>query len=213
MKKLKFYSPFIIVLVAAIVFSSCAKDTIDAERFGDIEGIVLNSETEEGVSSVNITTAPASNSILTESDGTFTINNVPTGNYTIQARKNNFANSSVSVAVREDQTAIARIMLNPDESVSADDIDAQVTSWFNNADGDSTFVDVNYRVSNVSTVADISEYEVYFEIETDDGTIFFFDIEGANLRKGQSRSGEFSKFIQDKTATNVTVSDIWVPTN
>ncbi len=129
------------------------------------------------------------------------------------AVKKNFSNNSVSVAVREDQTATAKIVLNPDESVSNEDIDAQVTSWFNNADGDSTFVDVNYRISNVSTVADISEYEVYFEIETDDGTIFFFDIEGANLRKGQSRSGEFSKFIQDKTATNVTVSDIWVPTN
>lgn len=213
MKKFKFFGLLLILLLAAFLVSNCAKDTIEADRYGDIEGIVVSSDTDEGVANVNITTAPASNSILTDSDGSFVINNVPTGNYTIQARKNNYRNNSVSVAVREDQSAIARIPLTPDVAASEQDINAQVTSWFNNADGDSMFVDINYRVSNVSTVVDISEYEIYFEIETNSGTRFFFDIEGTNLKKGQSRSGEFTKFIQDKNATDVFVSDIWLPGN
>jgi len=213
MKKVGGLSSWVILLVAGFLVFGCAKDTVEAERFGDIEGIVINSETEEGVANVNITTAPATNSIFTESDGSFTIHEVPTGNYTIQARKNNFSNNSVSVAVRDGQAAIARIPLNPEEdsAVSKQDLETQVTSWFNNVEGDSTYVDVNYRVSNVSTVSDIPEYEVYFEIETADGVSFFFDIEGNDLKKGQSRSGEFTKFIQDKSAVNVVILDVWVP--
>lgn len=205
----------ILTLFAAVslLFNSCAKDTMEAEAYGDIDGIVINGENEEGIATVNITTTPATNAIFTENDGTFTIQNVPTGNYTIQARKQDFNNNSVSVSVRENETAIARIALSPDdddETVTIEDFEAEVTSWFNDADGDSTYVDVNYRVSNTSTTADIEEYEVYFEIETDGNTSFFFDINGENIRSGQSRNGSFRQNIRDNEATNVLIDDVWI---
>jgi len=205
----------IIAAAASLIMQSCAKDTIEAERFGDIEGIVISGETEEGIATANITTTPATNAIFTESDGTFTILNVPTGNYTIQARKKDFRNTSVSVSVRDGQTAVAKISMNPDEqdddsTSTLDDFQAEITSWFNDVEGDSTHVDVNYRVTNTSTTADIDEYEVYFEVETDSGTSFFFDISGEELRAGQSRNGNFRGYIRNNEATEVIISDIWI---
>lgn len=196
-----------------LFFSSCAKDTMEAEEFGDIEGIVINGETEEGVATVNITTTPATNAIFTENDGTFTISNIPTGNYTIQARKKDFSNNSVTVAVREGQMATARIALNPDEEdtkASEEDFRAEVTSWFNDVDGDSTFVDVNYRVSNISSEAEVDEYEVYFEIETSGGTSFFYDVKGDSLQPGQNRNGNFRQYIRNNEATSVIITDVWI---
>lgn len=205
------------IIIAGMVFNSCAKDTIEAETFGDIEGIVIDGETESGLSMVNITTTPASNAIFTESDGTFNLQNVPAGNYTIQARKKNFSNTSVSVAVRDGQSAVARIILNPvdeeaDSTASTEDFHAEITSWFNDVDGDSTYVNVNYRVNNRGETATITEYEVYFEIETDNGngTSFFVDVTGEDLRAGQSRNGDFRQYIRDYEATAVLINDVWI---
>lgn len=213
--KVQLFITFTLLAAISLLFNSCAKDTMEAESYGDIEGIVINGENEEGIATANITTTPATNAIFTENDGTFTIQNVPTGNYTIQARKQDFNNNSVSVSVSENETAIARIAMSLDDdddedSVTTEDFEAEVTSWFNDADGDSTYVDVNYRVTNTSTTADIEEYEVYFEIETDGNTSFFFDINGENLRSGQSRNGSFRQNIRDNEATNVLIDDVWI---
>lgn len=209
----------LIVLSAAGLFlNSCAKDTIEAETFGDIEGIVINGETDEGIAKVNITTTPATNAIPTEDDGTFTINNIPTGNYTIQARKNDFRSSSVSVAVREGNVATAFISMNPedeepDSTVSMNDVEAGITSWFNDVSGDSTHVDVNYRVTNSSDSGTVSEYEIYFEIETTSGVSFYFDVAGEDLRAGQTRNGNFREYIRDNEATDVVINDVWISNN
>lgn len=199
----------------SLIMQSCAKDTIEAELFGDIDGIVISGETEEGIATANITTTPATNAIFTESDGTFIIQNVPTGNYTIQARKKDFRNTSVSVSVREGQTAVAKISMNPEEqdvdsTSTLDDFRAEITSWFNVVEGDSMHVDVNYRVTNSSTTADIDEYEVYFEVETDNETSFFFDISGEGLRAGQNRNGSFRGYIRQNEATDVIINDVWI---
>lgn len=206
------------LFAAALLISSCAKDTIEAETFGNIEGFVINGETDENIASANITTTPATNAILTEEDGSFILNNVPTGNYTISARKNEFRNSTVSVAVREGETATAFISMSPDDeepdsTVTMDDFEASITSWFNDAEGDSSFVDVNYRVSNNSDAGNISEYEVYFEVETNSGTAFFFDVAGEDLQSGQSRNGNLRGYIRDNEATEVIISDVWISNN
>lgn len=204
--------------VAVLFFNSCVKDTIEADTFGDIEGIVIDGETEEGIATANITTTPATNAIFTEEDGSFKLNNVPTGNYTIQARKNSFRNNSVSVAVREGQIATAFISMNAedeesDSTVTQDDFEASITSWFNDVDGDSSFVDVNYRVTNTSDSGNISDYEVYFEVETDSGTDFYFDISGESLQTGQSRNGNLRGYIRNTEATEIRISDVWISDN
>lgn len=94
---------------------SCEKVTIEDETFGSIQGTVIDSETNLPINNANITTTPPTNSILTGEDGTYRLDEIPVGNYSIQARKNEFQNNSVSVAVRENQVAIANIVLAPEE--------------------------------------------------------------------------------------------------
>ena len=199
------------LLLPALIYS-CSKETVMTEVFGDIEGKVIHSKTEEPIRNVSISTTPGTVAILTEEDGSFYIGDVPTGNYNIQARKEGFSNTSVSVAVREDRVATAQMVMRPieeDTSVTKEDLQAEVTNWFNRADGDTTYVDVEFSVANKSASATIEEYEVYFEIQTG-GDSFFHDISGTDLKAGQRRFGQFTKNIFDNTATDVIVLDIWV---
>ena len=199
------------LLFPAFIYS-CSKETVMTEVFGDIEGKVIHSKTEEPIRNVSISTTPGTVAILTEEDGSFYIGDVPTGNYNIQARKEGFSNTSVSVNVREDRVATAQMVMRPieeDTSVTKEDLQAEVTNWFNRADGDTTYVDVEFSVANKSASATIEEYEVYFEIQTG-GDSFFHDISGTDLKAGQRRFGQFTKNIFDNTATDVIVLDIWV---
>jgi hypothetical protein len=199
------------LLFPALIYS-CSKETVMSEVYGDIEGNVINSKTEEPVRNVSISTSPGTVAILTQEDGSFFIGDVPKGNYNIQARKQGYSNASVSVAVRENRVATAQIVMNPvddDSAATKDDLEAEVTAWFNRAEGDTTFVDVEYSVKNIGATATIAEYEVYFEILTG-GDSFFYDISGEELKAGQRRFGQFTKNIFTNTATDVAVLDIWV---
>ncbi|TVQ75656.1 MAG: carboxypeptidase regulatory-like domain-containing protein [Balneolaceae bacterium] len=202
----------VLALLVPFIIISCSKETVMTEVFGDIEGSVIHSKTDEPIRNVSISTSPGTVAILTEEDGTFYIEDVPTGNYNIQARKDGFSNTSVSVAVREDRIATAQLVMKPveeDTSASKGDLEAEVTNWFNRAEGDTTFVDVEFSVANIGASVTIEEYEVYFEILTG-GDSFFYDISGEELKAGQRRFGQFTKNIFNNTATDVVVLDTWV---
>jgi len=202
----------LLLISCAFIISSCSKETVDVELFGDIEGIVIDSETDEPIPRVSLSTNPPSNSITTKNDGSFNLNNLPVGNYTIQARKSGYSNVSVSVNVQEDRVASAQIVMVPEDDtpeVTDEDLEAEVTSWTNIVVDDTTYVDVEYRVTNVNSASDISDYDVYFEITTD-GDTFYYDISGSELKAGQNEFGNFRKGIRQFTATEVVVSEVWV---
>ena len=211
---MNYFKPIFILFLLAVLAASCSKTNLEPEEFGDIEGIIIDSETEEGIENVNISTTPPSSSILTGSDGSFQINNLPVGGYTIQARKPGFKNNSVSIAVRAEDVTTVRIFLEPVEEEEEDPpveetvISADVTSWFNAVSGDSSFVEVEYSVANVSERTDAAEFQVIFEIQTS-GDTFFFDVNGTDLKQGQQEIGDFRKFIRSETASDVVVSDTW----
>lgn len=210
---MKFRSiPALLFISFAIVLSSCSKETVDVELFGDIDGIVIDSETDNPIPRVSLSTNPPSNSITSSNDGTFSLNNLPVGNYTIQARKSGYSNVSVSVNVQEDRVANAQIVMVPEDDtpdVTEQDLEAEVTSWANTVVDDTTYVDVEYRLTNANSESDITEYEVYFEITTD-GDTFYFDVSGSELKAGQNRHGNFRKGVRQFNATDVLVDGVWV---
>ena len=211
---------FLFFFISLFLISQCAKDTLEPENFGSIEGVIINSETGDPISNVSVYTTPATSVILSSGNGTFEFDEVRVGNYTISARKKDFENVNVNVNVRDGRTTFASIIMNPvgeEEEVvpvtpTVDDLYAVVTSYFNISQGDSSLVDVYYQVRNLNEEMDISQYEVYFQIETD-GASFFFDVTGDTLRKGQVRNRQFQKYIQQNTAVNVEVVGVWVPSS
>ena len=203
------YSIAITLCLAALI--GCSKETITPETIGNINGQVLNSETEEGIGGVNITTSPATNSILTNQDGSFSLNEVTTGNYNVTASKSNFESATVSVNVRQGKTATAQVFLDPEGGNGGKSLKADVTAWnertvdVDTTDSDSTFADVEYEVSNNSDDVDINRYEVYFKIYTT-GETFSKEEADTALAAGEKNIGEFSKYVHQTTIDSVVVS-------
>ncbi len=201
------------LFLAAGALAGCDDETVGPETQGTLTGTVESAETSAPISRANVTTSPPTQSVLTGEDGTFSLDNIPTGNYTVTASKSDFGSRSVTVRVEEGQTTNASILLEPENGAEADSLSAQVTSWLNdpiNRDStgaDSIFVDVEYRAENVGE-GPISRYKVFFDIETTEGSSQF-GIEGDSLLEGEADLGGFRKYVRSE-AQSVEVSDTFI---
>ncbi|MCS3698418.1 carboxypeptidase-like regulatory domain-containing protein [Salinibacter ruber] len=201
------------LLLAAGALAGCDDETVGPETQGTLTGTVESAETNAPIPRANVTTSPPTQSVLTGEDGTFSLDNIPTGNYTVTASKNDFGSRSVTVRVEEAQTTNASILLEPENGAEADSLSAEITSWVNdpiNRDStgsDSIFVDVEYRAENVGE-GPISRYKVFFDIETTEGSSQF-EIEGDSLLEGEADLGDFRKYVRSE-AQSVEVSDTFI---
>lgn len=90
---------------------------------GKIQGTVRDALSGEPLGQVLITTIPASQSITTASDGTFTISEVIPTQYAVRAVKAGYVSASVNVQVAAGATATADILLESKQSgVTGDSI-------------------------------------------------------------------------------------------
>ncbi|GHC55552.1 carboxypeptidase regulatory-like domain-containing protein [Ulvibacter litoralis] len=86
LNKLYIYSLGLLLLV----FASCSEDRIDGFQTGSIKGIVVASGSNEVLQDVKISTQPATSTVFTDSQGMFTLDNVPEGTYSVQADKEDY---------------------------------------------------------------------------------------------------------------------------
>ncbi len=93
--------------VLLILLFSCNEDKIGENDFGTIKGNVVAAGNNMPLENVRISTQPISSTVFTDSDGKFTIENVPVGDYAVEARIDDYitdfepttvvANASVNV--------------------------------------------------------------------------------------------------------------------
>lgn len=202
---------FLIVILANIT-TSCEDAMVDAEKYGAIEGMVLSDSTGNAIENASVTTSPATEAILTDEEGRFMFDDIPTGEYSVSVRKRNYERSNVSISVREHRVSQATILLGKnDENNSASEAEAEVTvtKWWNETEDDSTYsANVEYRIENTGEI-DISEYEITFVIQTSESA-FYQNEEGQSLQVGRSKVGEFEKFIREEEAESVELYDLWL---
>lgn len=198
----------ILLLFFTLIGYGCAKDTLDPEFNGTINGRVQNSVTGEGVSFASLTTNPGTDAILTNENGEFTFEDVATGDYTVSAAKEEYKTKSVKVEVKQDKIATAQILLKSDNDPSIEHMEGTVTSFFTASRNDSMFAEVNYIIENTSDNSTINQYEVYFQIFTR-GASFFQEVAGDTLDSGEQNIGEFSTYIRQFSADSVNISGIY----
>ncbi|HEX9951369.1 MAG TPA: carboxypeptidase-like regulatory domain-containing protein [Rubricoccaceae bacterium] len=196
--------------------SGCKDSPLGPELYGTISGRVVDFDSGAGLAGTNITTSPATGSIVTGADGSFEFNDVPAGTYTISARRPGYRSSTASVAVIENRVTQAAVFLQLSDSTDPDSTDAEisveVTNFFNRtvqtSRGDSVVVVVEYRVRNTGTEP-VPSYEAYFRIITPAGD-FFQEVQGTSIGIGQTDLGRFEKEAGGARATAVRVDGFFI---
>jgi len=112
MKRLRFIMCFLI----AVLLFGCEEEKLDIEKYGIVKGQIVDGETYQPLSGVQIVTNPASTSTITADDGVFEFSKVKEGDLAVTARKNDYLSSTVSIAVYENETTDLRFFLMKDEN-------------------------------------------------------------------------------------------------
>jgi hypothetical protein len=201
---------YILILIAMLQWS-CTTEIVDPEVYGSIEGMVIKSTDDTPMSGVNIETSPATEVLLTDEAGAFSLPDVPTGSYHIKASKPGYKSKSVTVMVREDRTVTAKIILEPDEDSSNqfDYFESEILSWQTVGASDSVTVEIDYRTANTSEATVISEYEIYFDIYTTQKVVNV-EVNGTQLDAGEQNYEQVRKYVGDTAIDSVTISGTWV---
>ena len=86
MKKIAQY--IFVFLLAFMV--SCSEDLVDEVTTGTIKGTVVKKGSNTPIANVKITTSPTTNTVFTGSDGSFTIDKAPVGDYSVKAESSGY---------------------------------------------------------------------------------------------------------------------------
>lgn len=116
MNKVLSYAPLLLIVIFMLSLSGCKEDPVSVTSYGNISGQVIDTETGTGIANVNITTSPGTNSIITASDGTFMLEGVEVGSYTISATRNGYQRKTVTISVRENETTPAAVFMEKEST-------------------------------------------------------------------------------------------------
>ena len=117
------YIAGIFFLTLFYVASSCEKEKIDDTTYGTVKGQVFDvdsgdEETYIPIEGAIVTTVPASSSVTTDSEGKFTIPNLPSGEVVVFVSKQDYEQKSTTVNVKENQTTEMIIHISSDDRKS-----------------------------------------------------------------------------------------------
>jgi len=193
-----------------LLLVGCENDLLEPDLQGSIQGQVRDFDTREPLGGVSISTNPPTSSIITDEEGRFRIDDLPTGNYSVVGRLSGYDQNSITIAVRDGEITPADLSLEEeteDDTTSTADFEASVLNFTNRTQQDSAFVVVEYRARNTGD-APISNYEIYFQLLTT-GPTYFEEVTGTELGVGQSDIGEFEQFVGQDSVTAVQIGGVF----
>lgn len=199
----------LLALILTVGLTACKDGLLEPERFGTVQGRVLDRETNEPIAGASVTTSPATGAFVTDADGRFSAGEVLTGSYTISANRIGYDPNTVTVAVREAQTTDASFFLAQEDASGTDvAFAAELLNFtpeiFQAVNGtDSTYVTIEYRAINQGDV-NIATYEIYFRIDTNRGP-FYQEVTGSNLEATQRDIGTVRKYLIGATPSAVEI--------
>lgn len=93
---------YLLIILTAVLSIQCSEDLIEVNNKGVLKGIVVKHRTNEPLAHVKISTSPTTQTVFTESDGTFVIENMPLGDYSAKAELQGYLMEIEGVNMIED---------------------------------------------------------------------------------------------------------------
>ena len=204
----KIFYGLLVLTIFSTLLVSCKENTIEPVLTGSLSGKVIDSESGLVLGSTSITTNPATDAIVTDNSGTFSINDIAVGSYIITAKKSGYKTSSVTVTVKENLTTQAVIQL--DYNPASNTLTAPVNPVpENQASGKPT--DLTLTWSSISSENGSITYDVYlYNSESTTPTKIASSISDTTIRLAdlQYNKTYFWQVIVKDTANSFN-GDVW----
>jgi|GEM_PF-118678 len=171
------------------ILSSCEEETIDESTTGSLEGIVVTQGDNTPLPNVKVSTNPVSTTVFTDAQGQFSIENITTGEYSVQAELQNFVTAFEPANIVADRLVNVVFELDSVQSNNVSPSEPLLLAPLDGSKGQPT--DVEFIWSSSQTDNDDIEYVL-------------------QLRNGSSNETQVFENLSD---TTLTVSDLKIGAN
>src|SRR5690606_30144888 len=169
MKNIIIYS--IIALILSLLMISCSEELIDKAQVGNIKGVVIKKGTNQPLQNVKISTSPSTETVFTKDDGSFLIENVPLGDYSVRAEITGYLANLQGVNLKSDQQTVSIVFeMSDDTSNNAPPTVPQLISPIDNAVDQPLAVDLSWTSTDPDT-ADVLKYKLTVKNDFDQNII------------------------------------------
>ena len=178
MKQYLKYIAFTIAITAMLM--ACEEDGIVENGRGTLTGTVVSIGSNVPLANVKITTSPSSNTVFTNGDGDFTIEQVPTGEYSVQAELEDYITAFEPANIQDAQTT--NVVFELEETATANPPPLVPVLVFPEDNAE----EINTSLSFVWTSSENDDDEISYALE---------------LRNGQTNEVQYFDEIADTTIT------------
>jgi len=118
---------FITVFIILLILIQCRDDKLSPDAKGTIEGKVLDNKDLSPIENAEVSTSPATHTVLTDSNGTFTME-VKVGEYNVIAKERDYFSSSTSVKININETT--HVIIKLDERITEVELPAFTDHYY-----------------------------------------------------------------------------------
>lgn len=180
--------------LSMFLFMGCSEDTIDDTGEGVLTGKVVTAIDNQPLENVKISTTPVSTTVFTDPEGNFVIDNLTTGEYSVQAELDDFVTAFEAANIQDGRTANvvfeldsvaaknlppkSPVLLSPAEG--QEDLETEVEFIWNSSGNDADDILYKLQLRN-GTTNEIHEFEeiadtVYTVSNLQTGVHYFWQV-------------------------------------
>lgn len=110
------------ILMSLLIFSaqSCSEDLVEKVQTGTLKGVVVKKGTNQPLKNVKIFTTPSTETLFTADDGSFVIENIPLGDYSVRAELTGYVTTFQGVNFKTNEQVVSVVFeMVDDESLNS----------------------------------------------------------------------------------------------
>lgn len=107
----------IIYCLFIILFAlSCSEDLVDMPKTGTLKGIVVKRGSNIPLANVKVYTSPTTQTVLTKADGTFSIEKIPLGDYSVRAELSGYITKLQGINMKSESQEVSVVLEMEDDN-------------------------------------------------------------------------------------------------
>ncbi len=179
----------ILSIIIVLAFVSCAEDTINENGVGVLTGTVVKKGDNTPLENVKITTNPVSSTVFSDEDGSFIINDIAEGQYSVQADKDEYLSSFEAATIADGLTV--NVVFELDVSTANNRPPEEPTLIFPIDNTTNVDLTVEFKWTTTDPDDDPIEYSLEVRNSTNEEVLIFENLQDTiytleNLRLGET---------------------------
>ena len=103
-----------------LLLSSCSEDLVDKVQTATLKGIVIKKGTNQPIKNAKVFTTPSTQTVFTKEDGSFVIDNLPLGDYSVRAELTGYLTNFQGVSFKNNNQVVSVVFeMSDDDSLNS----------------------------------------------------------------------------------------------